>query len=292
MKPLNQPERRTRLWQFSLLYLLAMLIPVGAAYYLFSNSSIADENARLKQELDRTQVEQARMITQFDSLTSYLKHIDGLDRRLLAEPNPQLQSEYVNKIQTNLTLIAARQSELRGDSAQMQVAAHRVIARNILRDFELFNSTRYVINALRSELARAGQGDKDTQRLLAELATANQKAAAAEAKATQLQIALSSGGGGGGGGGGPRPVAAVRESSLVPLLRDQIAFAEADCQRQRALDKKPRSKERRKLLESSRTAFIQILQDPATDDLKQSIEKTLEPINLELGRPARFFGLL
>lgn len=292
MKPLNRPERRTRLWQFSLLYLLAMLIPVSASYYLFSNSSIADENARLKQELDRTQVEQARMITQFDSLTSYLKHIDGLDRRLLAEPNPQLQSEYVNKIQTNLTLIAARQSELRGDSAQMQVAAHRVIARNILRDFELFNSTRYVINALRDELAKAGQGDKDTQRLLAELATANQKAAAAEAKATQLQIALSSGGGGGGGGGGPRPVAAAKESSLVPLLRDQIAFAEADCKRQRALDKKRNSKERRQLLESSRTDFIQILQDPATDDLKQSIEKTLEPINLELGRPARFFGLL
>ena len=79
MKPLNQPERRTRLWQFSLLYLLALLVPLGASYYLFSNSSIADENARLKLELDRTHEEQTRLVTRFDTLTRHLQRIDGID---------------------------------------------------------------------------------------------------------------------------------------------------------------------------------------------------------------------
>lgn len=77
----------------------------------------------------------------------------------------------------------------------------------------------------------------------------------------------------------------------VSLLQDQVAFANADCLRQRALDHKARSKERKQLLQESRTAFIKILQDPATPDLKQSIEKTLEPINIELGKEPRFFGL-
>lgn len=97
---------------------------------------------------------------------------------------------------------------------------------------------------------------------------------------------------GGGGGGGPAVAPPSANARLqISLLTDQVAFAEADCLRQRALDHKARSRERKQLLEQSRTAFIQILQDPATEDLKASIEKTLEPINLELGHPARFFGL-
>jgi hypothetical protein len=87
----------------------------------------------------------------------------------------------------------------------------------------------------------------------------------------------------------PQPASAGAKHQIA-LLQDQLAFANADCIRQRA-DGKSR-KERKRLLEESRTAFIKILQDPATDDLKQSIEKTLEPINVELGRPPRFFGLL
>ena len=82
MKPLNQPERRTRLWQFSLLYLLALLVPLGASYYLFSNSSIAYENARLKTELDQTHEEQERLVTRFDTLTQHLRRIDAIDLRL------------------------------------------------------------------------------------------------------------------------------------------------------------------------------------------------------------------
>lgn len=293
MKPLNQPERRTRLWQFSLLYLLALLVPLGASYYLFSNSSIADENARLKRELDRTHEEQSLLVTRLDTLTKHLQRIDGIDLRMMAESNPNVRSVLLLKNQDYNNAIAARLSELRNDTAQMQIPAHRLVARNVLRDFDLYRSTRNSIDVLRQEVTKSGEGAKGSERLVSELASAKEEASSAKQQVVTLQAALSAASARGGGGGGAPISPPTSASKLqIELLRDQVAFAEADCQRQRALDHKPRSKERRQLLESSRTAFIQILQAPATDDLKQSIEQTLAPINVELGREPRFFGLL
>jgi len=298
MKPLNQPERRTRLWQFSLFYLLALLVPLVASYYLFSNSSIADENVRLKRELDRTHDEQARLVSRFDTLTRHLGRIDGVDLKLMAETNPNVRSVLLLKNQDYANAIAARLSELRSDTAQLQTAAHRLVARNVLRDFDYYRSTRNTIDALRQEVAKTGEGARGSERLASELASAKQDASAAKQQVVTLQAALSAasaagrGGGGGGGGGGGEAKPSNSARVQIELLKDRVAFAEADCQRQRALDHKPRSKERRQLLESARTAFIQILQDPATEDLKASIEQTLGPINVELGREPRFFGLL
>lgn len=295
MKPLNQPERRTRLWQFSLLYLLALLVPLGASYYLFSNSSIADENARLKRELDQTHDEQERLVTRFDTLTQHLRRIDAIDLQTMQESNPNVRSVLLLKNQDYSNAIAARLSELRNDTAQMQILAHRKVARNILRDFDFYRSTRNSIDVLRQDVAKSGEGARGSERLAAELSSAKMEASAAKQQVVTLQAALaaaSARGGGGGGGGATPALVAPNNSSKLELLRDQVAFAEADCLRQRALDHKPRSKERKQLLEQSRTAFIQILQAPATDDLKQSIEQTLAPINVELGREPRFFGLI
>ena len=293
MKPLNQPERRTRLWQFALLYLGALLIPLGASYYLFSNNSIADENARLKRELDQTHAEQGRLLSQFDSLTHHLQRMDAIDQRIRVEPNPLVLSKLTISNEDCLNDIAVGLSELRNDSARMQIVAHRRLARNVLRDFDIFRSTRNSLDVVREELSKRGDAVKGIDRLSQELGQVKQEN-------TALKIALSSrppagGGGGGGGGGAPAPAAATPTNSQrlkIELLRDQVAFAEADCMRQRALDHKPRSRERREMLNQARTAFIQILQEPATADLKESIEKTLEPINVELGRAPRFFGLI
>ncbi len=286
MKPLNQPERRTRLWQFSVLYLLALLVPLGASYYLFSNRSIADENARLKRELDRTHEEQARLVVQFDTLTKHLLRIDAVDQQMLVNPNELVRGKLDVLTKDKLNDIAVSLSQLRLDSAQMQVPAHRQIARNILRDFDLFRSNRSTIDRLRQETEKSGAAVAGNDRLQQQLDQAKQQIIMLQASLNRPQPS---------GGGGAAPVAApptAGAKQLIELLRDQVAFAEADCLRQRALDHKNRSKERKQLLEQSRTAFIQILQAPATDDLKASIEKTLEPINVELGRPPRFFGLL
>ncbi len=286
MKPLNQPERRTRLWQFSVLYLLALLVPLGASYYLFSNRSIADENARLKRELDRTHEEQARLVVQFDTLTRHLLRIDAVDQQMLVNPNELVRGKLDVVTKDKLNDIAVSLSQLRLDSAQMQVPAHRRIARNILRDFDLFRSNRSTIDRLRQETEKSGEAVAGSDRLQQQLDQAKQQIIMLQASLNRPQPS---------GGGGSASVAApptAGAKQLIELLRDQVAFAEADCLRQRALDHKNRSKERKQLLEQSRTAFIQILQAPATDDLNASIEKTLEPINVELGRPPRFFGLL
>ena len=287
MKPLNQPERRTRLWQFSVLYLLALLVPLGASYYLFSNRSIADENARLKRELDRTHEEQQRLVVQFDTLTRHLLRIDAVDQQMLVNPNELVRGKLDVVTKDKLNDIAVSLSQLRLDSAQMQIPAHRRIARDILRDFDLFRSNRSTIDMLRQETEKRGAVAAGSDRLQQQLDQAKQQIIMLQASLNRPQP---SGGGGGAAVVATPPTAGAKQ--LIELLRDQVAFAEADCLRQRALDHKNRSKERKQLLEQSRTAFIQILQAPATDDLKASIEKTLEPINVELGRPPRFFGLL
>jgi hypothetical protein len=288
MKPLNQPERRTRLWQFALLYLLALLVPLGASYYLFSNNSLADENARLKTELDATHQEQARLVTQFDTLSRYLQRIDAVDQRLREEKNDMVLGRLATTNQDYLNDIAVGLSQLRVDSARLQIPAHRQLVRYELRDFDLFRSNRSTIDALRQQLSKSGEQTQSNARLAEELAQAKQHI-------IMLEAALNRGGSAAPSSVAAAPVAAAPASSgaklQIALLQDQVAFANADCIRQRALDGKSR-KERKRLLEESRTAFIKILQDPATDDLKQSIEKTLEPINVELGRPPRFFGLL
>ena len=288
MKPLNQPERRTRLWQFTLLYLLALAVPVGASYYLFSNNSLADENARLKQELDRTHQEQNQLVARFDTLTHHLQHIDAVDQRMRTESNDLVLGKLATSNQDYLNDIAVSLSQLRVDSAQLQIPAHRLLARDELRDFSLFRSNRSTIDALRQLLAKSGADAQGSARMAEELAQAKQQIIMLQASLNR-PVPVASGGGGGGAVAPPPASAGAKQQ--IALLQDQVAFANADCLRQRALDKKTRSKERKQLLQEARTAFIKILQDPATDDLKQSIEKTLEPINVELGRPARFFGL-
>jgi len=287
MKPLNQPERRTRLWQFTLLYLLALAVPVVASYYLFSNNSLADENARLKKELDRTHQEQSQLVARFDTLTHHLQHIDAVDQRMRTESNDLVLGKLATSNQDYLNDIAVSLSQLRVDSAQLQIPAHRLLARDELRDFSLFRSNRSTIDALRQQLAKSGADAQSTAHMAEELAQAKQQIIMLQASLSRPVPVASSGG----GGAAAPPPASAGAKQQIALLQDQVAFANADCIRQRALDKKTRSKERKQLLEASRTAFVKILQDPATDDLKQSIEKTLEPINVELGRPPRFFGL-
>ena len=289
MKPLNQPERRTRLWQFAGLYLLALLIPVGASYYLFSNKSIADENAKLKQELDRTHDEQARLQAQFDTLTHHLQRIAGVDQQILTENNQIVIGQLAARNQDYLNAIAVSQSELRRDSAQL-LPAHRRVTRDVLRDFDLFRSTHSIIDGLNQKLARTGDEAKGSQRLADELAQARQRINSLELAASMRSRDGGSNNGNNGNVQIPPPTAGSKLK--IALLEDQVAFAKADCLRERATDKKQHSKERRQLLEQSRTAFIQILQEPATEDLKHSIEQVLESINKELGRPPRFFGIL
>ena len=292
MKPLNQPERRTRLWQFTLLYLLTLLIPLGASYYLFSNRSIVDENARLKKELDLTHQEQGRLLVQLDTLTRNLQRIDVLDQQLQTEKNPLVVGRLTTNNQDHLYAVAVSLNQLRLDSTQMQVLAHRRITRAILRDFDLFRTNRSTMDDLRKELVKRGEAAQGTDRLSEQLNQARQQIIMLQASLSNRPQAPS-GGGGGGGPVAPLPQPANSASRLqIALLQDQLDFANADCLRQRALGKKAHSKERKQLLQDSRTAFIKILQDPATEDLKASIEKTLEPVNEELGQPSHFLGII
>jgi len=266
-----------------------------ASYYLFSNTSLVAENARLKAKLDRTEEEQTRLVTEVDTLTRRLKRIDAVDLRMRTEPNDLLLGQLTTANQNNLNGIVFALNELSIDSARMQMPAHRQLARNILRDFELFRSSRNTIDLLRQDLTKRGDAAKGSERLAQELSQAKQQIVLLQASLNRPAPAAAP-------APAPAPAAPKAKSGAAAMpsvstlleiasLRDQIAFAEADCLRLRGLDFKSGSKERKQFFEQSRTAFLQLRENPSTADMKQNVEKTLEGINTELGRPARFFGL-
>ncbi|MCB2409383.1 hypothetical protein [Hymenobacter lucidus] len=300
MKPINHAERTTRLWKFTLFYLLALALPLLASYYLFSDGTIADENQNLKRELARTRDEQHKLLAQLDTLTGYLQRIEQTDRQLRTESNDLVVGELNKRSQDYLNAIAVTLSELRRDSTQMQFLTNKRLAHNVLRDFDLFRSNRSTVDFLRQSLDKRGIDVSGKEQIAAELAQTKQLLATYQAAAANRPAPASGGGGGGGygggggGGGSSSPRAADLQRRLqesnnqVALLSDQVNFVNADCLRLRAVNM---SKEQRKeMLEQARKGFVAILQNPSSEDMKASVEKMIDSIDKELGRKRGLFG--
>ncbi|MBO0359112.1 hypothetical protein J0X19_14220 [Hymenobacter sp. BT186] len=294
MKPLNHAERTTRLWKFAVFYVLALALPLLASYYLFSDGSIADENQKLKRELERTRDEQHKLLVQLDTLTGHLQRIELTDRQLRTESNDLVVGELNKRSQDYLNAIAVTLSELRRDSTKMQFLTNKRLAHNVLRDFDLFRSNRNTVDFLRQSLNKSGIDVSGKEQLAAELAQTKQLLATYQAAAANrpAPVMNSGGGGGGGNGGGGRASDLQRRliasNEQVALLSDQVNFANADCLRLRASGM---SKEQRKeMLEQSRKGFVAILQNPSSEDMKASVEKMIDSIDKELGRKRGIFG--
>jgi len=290
MKPLNHAERTTRLWKFTVFYVLALALPLLASYYLFSDGSIAAENQKLKRELERTRSEQQKLLVQLDTLTGHLQRIELTDRQLRTESNDLVVGELNKKSQDYLNAIAVTLSELRRDSTQMQFLTNKRLAHNILRDFDLFRSNRNTVDFLRQSLDKNGIDVSGKEQLAAELAQTKQLLATYQAAAANRPAPVVSSGGGGGGRSGDLQRRLEASSGQVGLLTDQLRFANADCLRLRASSM---SKEQRKeMLEQARKGFVAILQDPSSDSdtMKDSVEKMIDSIDKELGRKRGIFG--
>jgi len=293
MKPLNQAERTTRLWKFLLLYLLALALPLVASYFIFSDKTIAEENARLKQELAQTQAEQRRLLTQLDTLTSHLQRIDVIDRQMRTETNDLVLGELTKRTQDYLNAVALTLSEVRRDSAQMKTASNKLISQNVLRQFDLFRNNRSTVDFLRQELSRRGIDVSNREQTAVELAQTKQLLATYQAAAANRPVAPAAGGGrSGGSGGGSGRADLLRQlqdsQQQLALLNDQVIFANADCLRLRAVDKK--TAQRKEMLEQARKGFLAILQNPSSDDMKASVEKMIDSIDKELGRKRGLFN--
>lgn len=300
MKPLNHAERTTRLWKFSLFYLLALALPLVASYFLFSDGTATAENQKLKLELQRTRDEQQKLLAQLDTLTGHLQRIELTDRQLRTETNDLVIGDLKKRTQDYLNSIAVTLSELRRDSTQMQFVTNKRLAHNVLRDFDLFRSNRSTVDFLRESLDKRGIDVSGREQMAAELAQTKQLLATYQAAAANRPAPVASGGGGGGGGGGGSSASSARNADLqrrlqeslneVALLNDQVSFEKADCLRLRAsgLGKE----QRKEMLEQSRKGFVAILQNPnsTSESMKGSVEKMIDSIDKELGRRRGLFN--
>lgn len=294
MKPLNQAERTTRLWKFTLFYILALALPLLASYYLFSDGTIADENQKLKRELEQTRNEQKRLVVYLDTLTNHLRRIDQTDQLLRDETNYMIIGRLNTKNQDNVNSIASVLSAIRSDTTTMKVPTSKMLASSVLRDFELFRSNRNTIDFLRQALNEKGVNVTDCEKLQARLDKAESTLAIFQAAAANRPAPAASGGGGGGGGGGRSSNSGDLQRRLqaslleVKVLTDKVAFANADCLRLRASGKS--SAQRKEMLQQARKGFIEILQEPSSQEMKSSAEKMVDAIDKELGRKRGLFG--
>ncbi|HLK97877.1 MAG TPA: hypothetical protein VK364_08920, partial [Hymenobacter sp.] len=164
-------------------------------------------------------------------------------------------------------------------------------------------SNRNTIDFLRQALKDKGVDVSDCEKIQAKLDRAESTLAIFQAAAANRPAPPPSGGGGGGGGrrGGGRSGGnnnnansanlqhLLDESTAeVAVLTDKVAFANADCLRQRATGMG--SAQRKEMLEQARKGFIGIIQQPSSPEMKSSAEKMVDMIDKELGRKRGLFG--
>jgi hypothetical protein len=154
MEPTNKTERQSAIKRFAGIYVLSLLFPLVASFFMFSkpSSALKDENARLKMELDK----QTKLIQSLDSLTVQSMELQRLDKDIellsrdssrtleLADKNKQsdaIESSLRNQVQ-----------QIRRDTNSLEAGMNRKLASSFTNAFEALITYRYNIASMRSML--------------------------------------------------------------------------------------------------------------------------------------------
>lgn len=292
MEPLNKTDRSQAFRKFLGLYLLILAIPLIAAYFLFSNGSLGSENDKLKKTIE----EQKKLLARMDTLGNILKRIDDTDKKMATIPkdDDMARAELMKVSEGYKTGIASTLVELRTDSSKLVFNDNKRISRNLIKDFDVFLTYRGTIELLRKTLADKGIDTQEKERLAAELKAALDKNQMLSLMAGAANKASGGGGGGGGGGADKGEVARLnnelmkaneqlgdcrRSSGAVDLLRDQLKFAGADCEKIRADDETGSKAERKQRYASARRTFEELTRTTRNADIKESANQKISQID-------------
>lgn len=154
MEPTNKTERQSAIKRFAGIYVLSLLFPLVASFFMFSkpSSALKDENARLKMELEK----QTKLIQSLDSLTVQSMELQRLDKDIellsrdssrtleLADKNKQSDA-----IESSLRL---QVQQIRRDTNSLEAGMNRKLASSFTNAFEALITYRYNIASMRSML--------------------------------------------------------------------------------------------------------------------------------------------
>jgi hypothetical protein len=230
-----------------------------------------------------------------DTLGNILKRIDDTDKKMANIPkdDDMARAELLKISEGYKTGISSTLVELRTDSSKLVFNDNKRISRNLIKDFDVFLTYRGTIELLRKTLADKGIDTQEKERLAAELKAALDKNQMLSLMAGAANKAPS-GGGGGGGGGDKGEVARLnnelmkaneqlgdcrRSTGAVDLLRDQLKFAGADCEKIRADDETGSKSERKQRYASARRTFEELTRTTRNADIKESANQKISQID-------------
>jgi hypothetical protein len=154
MEPTNKTERQSAIKRFAGIYVLSLLFPLIASFFMFSKPSgaLKDENLRLKTELEK----QAKLIQSLDSLTAQSTDLQRLDKEieLLSRDSSRTLELSEKKKQSDAieSSLRAQVQEIRKDTATMEQGLNRRLASSFTNAFEALITYRYNIASFRSML--------------------------------------------------------------------------------------------------------------------------------------------
>ncbi len=154
MEPTNKTERQSAIKRFAGIYILSLLFPLIASFFMFSKPSgaLKDENQRLKTELEK----QAKLIQSLDSLTVQSTDLQRLDKEieLLSRDSSRTLELSEKRKQSDAieSSLRAQVQEIRKDTANMEQGLNRKLASSFTNAFEALITYRYNIASFRSML--------------------------------------------------------------------------------------------------------------------------------------------
>jgi hypothetical protein len=154
MEPTNKTERQSAIKRFTGIYVLSLLFPLVASFFMFSkpSSALKDENARLKMELDK----QTKLIQSLDSLTAQSMELQRLDKDIeLLSRDSSRTLELADKNKQSDAIessLRTQVQQIRRDTNSLEAGMNRKLASSFTNAFEALITYRYNIASMRSML--------------------------------------------------------------------------------------------------------------------------------------------
>lgn len=198
MDPLNQKERAAAQRKFMGVYLLSILIPCIAVYFLAQSSDnrLESENTQLKSLI--------RLLVGVNAIESEAQKLKDIDKRFSQSTDKEMSANDLTAVNAAKDSITRTITAIKGDSAKIVSevgSVNKDNAAGVIQNLGVFLDNWGTIKGLRETSKSAGNEAAALQDANAKLQQAEAKNDALQTKLDLMMMMAAKGGGGGGGGG-------------------------------------------------------------------------------------------
>lgn len=272
MEPLNKEARSKAVKKFLGTYLLSLMLPLGAMFFLLRapEGYLKEEN----QALQKKAATYEHLLLEMDSLARQVGYLYDLDQKMDGMPQADMQRASLAAQAKNYESVMLRLIEEGKTAPRPEISkTENGYYANALGAFNTLAAYRIKIGSLQETLASAGDAVKRIDELKSEIADLKR-----QIEMKDLQLAMKQNAGGGGGGGNkpaPDNSAALQASlkqcedektSMKTEMTERIELGKADGLRSAALNKKLFERSERGKLRDAAWEIAKAVHDRTRDE--------------------------